>query len=597
MKRLLAALFAAVLLLSAFAFCQPSASSLIANIPDRRTVSLNGAWHFVADPYNTGGVYRMWENENPATADGRVIEYDFDAAPVLNVPGDWNSQREKLYFYEGALWYKTSFSYTKRPNTRTFLHFGAANYKTVVYLNGAKLGDHEGGFTGFNFEITDNIKDGQNILVVEVNNARRAEYVPALATDWWNYGGITRDVKVVEVPESFVENYFIQLAKGSGNEIAGWVKLNGAKQSEQVTIEIPEAGIKKTITTDANGRAEFRVPAKLTLWSPENPKLYDVRIASSSDTVRDQIGFRTIETQGTKILLNGKPVFLRGISIHEEAPFRGGRAFSEDDDRTLLTWAKELGCNYVRLAHYPHNENMTRLADRMGLMVWSEIPVYWDTAWTNSATLKVAQEMLRDNIARDQNRASIVLWSIANETPITPERTEFLKNIATYARQLDSTRLLTAAMNRTDSAANMTRTLSDPLGQYLDVLGLNEYVGWYESKIEDMDKINWVNPYDKPLLISEFGAETPYNVHGPADQKWNEEYQVRVYENQLKMLSKIPSMTGMSPWLLMDFRSPRRMITNVQDYYNRKGLVSDQGQRKKAFYVLQKYYREKTSQQ
>lgn len=585
-----------MLLSCALVFAETGTSNLIANVNARKTLILNGAWHAIPDPYNTGHQYRFWENLSPATANGRTVEYNFDASPVLNVPGDWNSQREKLYLYEGTLWYKTAFNYTKAANTRTFLHFGAGNYKTTVYLNGTKLGEHEGGYTPFNFEVSDKLREGENVLIVEVNNTRRADAVPALATDWWNYGGITRDVKLVEVPETFVQDYFIQLAKGSNNEIAGWIKLNGTKLSNQATLEIPELGIKKILTADKDGRAEFRIPAKLTLWSPENPKLYDITVSTATDIIHDQIGFRTIEARGTQILLNGKPVFLRGISIHEEAAFRGGRAFTEEDDRILLNWAKELGCNYVRLAHYPHNEYMTRLADRMGLLVWSEVPVYWDTAWTNPQTLQVAQEMLRDNIARDHNRASIILWSIANETPISAERTDFLKNLAAYARQLDSTRLLTAAMNRTANSDGFVRTLSDPLGEYIDVLGLNEYVGWYEGRIEDMDKIQWQNPLNKPVIVSEFGAETPFNVHGPADQKWNEEYQVRVYENQLKMLSKVPSIVGMSPWLLMDFRSPRRFLIGIQDDYNRKGLISDRGQHKRAFYVLQQFYKEKAAQ-
>ena len=146
-------------------------------------------------------------------------------------------------------------------------------------------------------------------------------------------------------------------------------------------------------------------------------------LSSGADKVRDSIGFRTIETRGTQILLNGKPIFLRGISMHEEAPIRGGRAFSQEDAETLLGWASELGCNFVRLTHYPHSENMTRLADRMGLMVWSEIPVYWDIDWENPATLQNAENQLRDMIARDHNRASVVFWSLSNETPVKPSAT------------------------------------------------------------------------------------------------------------------------------------------------------------------------------
>jgi beta-glucuronidase len=328
------------------------------------------------------------------------------------------------------------------------------------------------------------------------------------------------------------------------------------------------------------------------LWSPKNPKLYRVIISGEGDTVTDEIGFRTIETRGTQILLNGKPIFLRGISMHEEAPFRGGRAFSEEDDRTLLEWARDLGCNFVRLAHYPHNESMVRLADRMGLLVWSEVPVYWGIAWENHATLENAKEQLRDMIARDHNRAAVILWSLSNETPTDAARTEFLKSLAIYARQLDSTRLITSALNHTDSSVPGTRSLNDPVGEYLDVLGLNEYLGWYEGRTDDADHLQWKTAYDKPLIVSEFGAGAVYGKHGDADTRFTEEYQANLFEHQINMLKKIPSLAGMSPWVLMDFWSPRRFLPGIQEFHNRKGLISDRGQRKQAFYVLQKYYRE-----
>src|SRR6185295_6986888 len=155
---------------------------------------------------------------------------------------------------------------------------------------------------------------------------------------------------------------------------------------------------------------------------PEDPKLYQVIISSRDYSLSDRIGFRSIEARGADILLNGKPMFLRGISIHEESPLRGGRAFSEDDARMLLTWAKELGCNFVRLAHYPHNEHIIRIADEMGIMVWSEIPVYWTVLWENPETFANARNQLEENITRDKNRASVILWSVANETPVNDAR-------------------------------------------------------------------------------------------------------------------------------------------------------------------------------
>jgi beta-glucuronidase len=578
-----------VLLLTGLAFAAPAQSTLIANVSGRTTVSLNGAWHAIVDPFDNGKA-SFFRNEKPKTKSDRV-EYSFDASPVLNVPGDWNTQRESLMFYEGPVWYRREFSYHKQAGKRVFVYFGAVNYESTVYLNGEKLGDHEGGFTAFNFEATSSVRDGENFLIVEVRNVRRADAVPAMKFDWWNYGGITRDVMLVEVPAVFVQDYSVQLARGSQSEIAGWVQLNGAPAAQKITVEIPEAGVRETLSSDGTGRASFHSPAKLGLWSPAHPKLYDVVIESGDDVVHDQIGFRTIEVRGTQILLNGQPIFLRGVSMHEEAPFREGRAFSAEDAQTLLGWVKDLGCNFVRFAHYPHNENEVRLADRMGVLVWSEIPVYWDIDWSNPATLANAEAQLRDEIARDHNRAAVIFWSLSNETPVKPERLTFLKDLAEEARELDSTRLVASAMNHVDDTSADVRTISDPLGEVLDVLSINEYLGWYWGRAEDADKMQWKSAWNKPLIVSEFGGGAVYGRHGDADEIWTEEYQDNLYQHQLGMIERMPNLAGLTPWVLMDFRSPTRMLPGVQDYHNRKGLISNRGQRKLAFYTLQKFYK------
>jgi beta-glucuronidase len=589
------ALLAAVLLAGICVHAESGPPSAIGNVGSRTTLSLDGTWNTIIDPYETGLGSRFYENAKPKTKSD-LIEYDFEHSPKLHVPGDWNTQRESLLFYEGPIWYQRNFSYHKRPGVRTFLYFGAANYFSRVWVNGKKLGEHVGGFTPFNFDATDQLNEGENSVVVEVDNTRHAEGVPALKTDFWNYGGLTRGVRLVEVPANFIQDYLIQLAKGKADIIEGWVQLADAAGSGQVSIEIPEIHSKQSTQLDASGRAVFRFPANVELWSPNHPKLYQVVISGGGDSVTDEIGFRTIETRGAQILLNGKPIFLRGISMHEEAPFRSGKAFSEEDDRTLLTWAKELGCNFVRFAHYPYNEDMVRLADQMGLLVWEEIPVYWDIQWQNSATLENAKSQLREIISRDRNRASIALWSMSNETPISPERTEFLKSLASYARQLDPTRLITSAMNHTDRSGPDTRVLNDPFGESLDVLGVNEYMGWYEAKVEDTDHTQWKFAYEKPVIVSEFGAGALYNLHGDAQTRFTEEYQANVFDHQLAMWRRVAQLAGMSPWLLMDFRSPRRPLPGIQDYFNRKGLISDQAQRKQAFYVLQKFYKEKAEQ-
>jgi beta-glucuronidase len=332
------------------------------------------------------------------------------------------------------------------------------------------------------------------------------------------------------------------------------------------------------------------------LWSPDNPKLYDVVIESETETVHEAIGFRTVEVRGMDILLNGKPIFLRGVSVHEEAPFRAGRAFSVEDARTLLGWAKEMGCNFVRLAHYPHNENMLREADRLGMLVWSESPVYWTIDWENPDTFANASNQAAESVARDKNRAAIILWSVANETPVSAPRTAFLTKLVDQIRAADPTRLLTAAMEHHSEGATETSNpvvINDPLGAALDVLGCNEYVGWYDGMPDKIDRTTWKTDYVKPLIMSEFGADALYNLHGDVGAKFTEEYQEDVFRRQVKMLSRIPMLRGTTPWVLMDFRSPRRSLPGIQDWFNRKGLVSIRGEKKKAFFVMQEFYRSK----
>jgi beta-glucuronidase len=449
--------------------------------------------------------------------------------------------------------------------------------------------DHEGGFTPFDCDVSAALTPGKNFVVVAVDDARRADTVPALKTDWWNYGGLTRQVYLVDVPQSYIDDYSLQLKRGDGDQIYGYVHVVGAGPGTQVTLRIPELSISKQANVGDDGKAEFSfAPQGLTRWAPQHPKLYRIQMTAGEDHLDDDIGFRTVEVQGTKILLNGKPVFLRGINIHAEAPFRDGRAWSQQDAETLLGWAHELHCNFVRLAHYPHDEHMTRLADKMGIMVWSEVPTYWSIAWKGEHALASAKQQLYENIRRDHNKASVILWSVSNETPKSPERLAFLKALVDQAHAQDPTRLVTSAL--LTHMDGKTGILDDPLGQYLDVLGSNEYIGWYGAKPEDAPLYTWQNPFDKPLIMSEWGGGAKSGLHGEITARFTEEMQAEIYKQQLAMLSKIPFLAGTTPWVLMDFRSPVRQLPNIQDYYNRKGVISNKGIKKKAFFVLQDYY-------
>jgi beta-glucuronidase len=590
------------LLSSPCAFAQSTSNTIVITGADRRpSTSLNGEWASIIDPYFSGLFSFHHEekkngwflNYKAKPGDPFPTEYDYSTAPKLKVPGDWNTQRDSLLYYEGPMWYERDFTYTPKEHTRVFLHVGAANYHSWFWVNGTKVCEHEGGFTSFNCDVTAAIHSGGNFVVAAVDSTREPDNVPTLQTDWWNYGGLTREVSLIEVPESFIDQYDLHLKRGEGSTIEGWVHVTGSRPGTNVEVEIPELAAKASATTAEDGRATIQFDVnRLTRWSPESPKLYKVTLHAGTDSIDELLGFRTIETRGTQILLNGKPIFLRGICIHAEAPYRTGRAYSDKDAETLLGWAQELGANFVRLAHYPHDETMLRAADRMGLLVWSENPVYWALQFDNPKVFAKAQQQLEEEINTYRDHASIILWSMANETPNNPARTNFIESLSTRARALDPTRLITAALLvRTQGN---TKIVDDPLGRALDVIGINEYIGWYEGHPESADVTQWQIDYQKPLIVSEFGADAKAGLHGSDDQRWTEEYQANVFRHQLPMLSKIPQLRGMTPWILMDFRSPNRPLVGIQDEFNRKGLISDQGVKKQAFFVLQKAYKDKS---
>jgi beta-glucuronidase len=562
----------------------------IQNISGRSHLSLNGRWSYIIDPYENGYYdYRHTPYDASETGKGGFyddrkpkdktewVEYDFDRAPTMKVPGDWNSQAERLQLYEGTVWLRQVFQADPKPGRHYVLSFGAVNYEAHVYLNGKKLGVHKGGFTPFQFDVGDKLVKGRNFVVVKADNTRHQDEIPTVNTDWWNYGGITRDVLLADLPATYIQDYKVQLAKGDAHRIEGYVKLAGGKAgSEEVTVAIPEAGITTTVKTQ-NGSATFSIPVKdLQYWSPEHPKLYDVVVsANGGDKVTDRIGFRTIETRGQDILLNGKSVFLRGIALHDENPLIPGRLRGAGDMRMMLQWAKELNANYVRLAHYPHSEEMIRLADEMGLMVWAEVPVYWTISWNNPDTYANARAQLTDLVERDKNRASVVVWSVGNETPISAPRNAFMGNLAKTARSLDNTRLVAAALEIHRKGNEVT--VEDPLADLIDLASFNEYAGWYWASNAEMLNYHFNIRYNKPVVITEFGADALGGYHADADTRWSEEYQDTLYRNQFTMLDKIPGLRGMThPYF--------------QDFWNRKGLVSDDGKKKMAFWTLKRYY-------
>ncbi len=629
----------------------PAASPVLGFIDSRATQSLNGQWRLTVDPMGVGepGSFMGGFNLNRKPQTGMdLIEYDLAGGQSIRVPGDINSQDERLFFYRGRVWYFRTFDAEPSADMRQHLWFGGANFKIRVFLNGETVGQHDGGYVPFSFDVSDNLLSGRNELIIAIEDNLSADSVPTIRTDWWPYSGLTRDVALISTPSAFIRNAKIQLSKQDSSGIDIAVSTSGFAAGTEVEVVINELELSWRGQTDAEGHVSGNVAATPERWSPNNPKLYEVTVKAGDDAVSDRIGFRTIETRGQQIFLNGEAIKLKGISAHEEPIAEPGVSFTRAHAERLLGEAKALNANFVRAAHYPHSRHLAKVADEIGLLLWEEIPVYWNIAWENPQTLATARNMLRRLIERDWNRASVIIWSVANETPYSKPRMAFLGQLIEDARAIDGTRLVSAALlggmdkfgeitlhlavraleklelNERQRAifegivaaagdaipssdASWDLQITDPLGELVDIVGYNEYFGWYYAGALDRqlnvgtdvlraamrDFVGTMTisaNVDKPIQISEFGAGAKAGRKGGAADVWTEEYQASVYESQIDLLSRSSQVQGMTPWVLKDFRAMLRTHPEIQQYYNRKGLVDPDGQRKMAFGVLADFY-------
>ena len=554
----------------------------------RKKVLLNGAWQYAVDQYDTC-LRQQWFKEKYFDENGYTlpVDYSFDQWPVMHLPCCWNTLEEKFLLYDGSMVFTRKFSYCGDGEERVILKIGAANYLCRVFVNGTYMGMHRGGSTPGFFEITDVLKAENRILIV-VDSTRRETQVPTENTDWFNYGGVYRDIELIYLPKVYIRDFQIALVPdGTFGKIRAELKLSEALTC-MAELCIEELGIKSQIPV-REGIGSLVIETSPGLWSPDEPKLYEVTVSCMEDFISDRVGFREIKVDNGEILLNGNPIFLRGISCHEES-VENGKALTDSERMENILLAKELGCNFMRIAHYPHSERMAKLADEMGILLWEEIPVYWAIRFEREKTYEDARNQMRELIKRDWNRASVIIWSVGNENADTDERLKFMSGLAECAHEEGGNRLVSAAC-LVDSEKNV---IADRLIEHLDVIGINEYCGWYTPDFEKLPQLMANSRPHKPVIITEFGADALVGHHGTATDKGTEECQAYVYERQIAVLREIDYIKGMTPWILYDFRCPRR-TSFIQNYYNRKGLCSaDKKYKKPAFYVLQKFYKEQS---
>ncbi|MGI9492500.1 MAG: glycoside hydrolase family 2 protein, partial [Geminicoccaceae bacterium] len=409
--------------------------------------------------------------------------------------------------------------------------------------------------------------------------------VPMRHCDWFNYGGVFREVALFRLPSIFIKDFFVHLVPdGTYGKIKADITLSNPISGD-ARLQISALGIEQNLPIQ-NGEGSITLDASPELWSPDNPQLYDVRASFGDDHIEDRVGLREIRRSGQDIILNGEAIKLRGICAHEDDRDRG-RVTDDDDIRRRFAHAKELGANFMRLAHYPHHERAAEIADEVGLLLWEEIPVYWSIAFHNEATFKDADNQLRELICRDRNRASVIAWGVGNENADTDDRLNFMRKLTETARSLDGTRLVAAACLVNQKA----KKVEDRLAAHLDLVGINEYYGWYEPDIEDLAEIGRNYDLDRPLIITETGADAPVGRRSNRDDLFSEDQMLACYQEQFKTIVEIDAIKGFCPWILYDFRTERRK-NSFQQGYNLKGLIdADKGTKKLAFDALKQFYR------
>jgi len=631
----------------------PSPDNLIGWIDSRQITTLNGEWSYIVDPMNNGlpesSFFGGFPKNKTQKTGMELIEYNFDTAAKIQIPGAWNAIDKKLFFYRGPVWLYKKFNYQPKKEAITHLYIEGSNFTTKIFINGSIIGEFEGGYVPFNFDISKHLKNGENILLVQTDNTLNQSSVPTQKTDWWPWGGIVGDVYIVETPKKFIQNAYLQLNPENFSEALFKLEMNQELSGQRIVLEIPELQFKDEFITNTAGFIRESIIIAPRLWSPTDPKLYKVIISSDQEIISDEIGFRSIKVEGQNIYLNNSEIQFKGIAMHSEPIGIPGPAFSKEHFQDLLLMAKDLNINFIRAAHYPYTRHLAKVADRLGLMLWEEVPVYWNIDWDNSETLNIAINQIKRLVQRDQNRASVVVWSVANETPLSSSRMEFLNTLLSEIEAIDSTRLTTAALLSgseeqfkalvlvlalqgvksqwvnpqekaifqfildqanipIDSELNFSISIDDPLGKSVDLISYNEYFGWYyvtffadqmmipegtlrKLMFEVLPNIKISSVFNKPIHISEFGAGAKYGNH--SNKIWSEEYQARLYRHQLEMLSNNPQIKGISPWVFKDFRAMLRPLPGIQDFYNRKGLIDENGNKKAAFDVLADFYENK----
>jgi beta-glucuronidase len=583
----------------------------------RAARDLSGLWNFQLDPKDEG-------------EPGRWFERGLPAPRKIPVPCSWNDLFDDALSYFGTAWYETEFHLDPAwRGRRLTVRFGSAVYHARVWLNGVYLGEHIGGHLPFAFDVTGTAHDGApNRLVVAVENQLRNDRVPAspdesaghfafldepnTAYDFFPYSGLHRPVVLYATPDTHLSDLSVvtTLPAGKGQVDVEFQVSGGWSGPATLTL----SGGPNPVTAQATvkggaGSARISVPG-VRAWSPEDPFLYrlTVRLGPEGAPVDEyalKIGVRTVEVKGSQILLNGKPVFLKGFGKHEDGAIRG-KALDLPvlvRDFELLRW---LGANSFRTSHYPYAEEALMLADEYGVMVIAETPgvslAFSDPPGVIEARYRQLETAMGELIHRDRNHPCVILWSLANEPIPKPFHTtdepaanavevgrQFFARLFGKARTLDHTRPF--------AIVSVQGGPAEWVGQG-DVICQNSYNGWYAvsgrigdaaAALEREVTALRARHGDKPVIYTEFGADAVAGMHAQPPAMWTEDYQADLIETYWRVLRKHPYVVGTHPWAFADFRTGQS--TMRVGALNQKGVFTRDRRPKMAAHRLRELWR------
>ena len=545
---------------------------------DRQRLSLSGEWGFYVDPMHRGVRQEWWKNR-------RDYRYCFPCYDVYSrtciVPHNWCSEPD-LRYYEGTCLYQKIFDYPIDDTKRTYITFGAVNFECDVYLNGEHVAHHSGGYLEFCVEVSGLIKQKDNDLWLVVDNARHEGRIPAMIFDWWNDGGVIRDVEVYSVSDGGIDSYRLTTTLIDDQVVLDLSVIAGG----EVEFEIADLGIKQVFSDSTT----ITIPRdKVRLYSDRDPHRYLVKLSTCGDSVSEMVGLREVKVVGQDILLNGEKVFLKGINVHEDfAPF--GSAENHEAIDTVIGYCKQLGVNFIRLAHYAHSRYFMEKAEEAGILTLEEIPLYWYVNWDKGIEDK-AKAQYEEMIYRDFNRASVIIWGVGNEMSKDISNAPHIENLAKYLKSIDNSRPITYVCSSRDKVGDhYVPFMTDSMYESLDIIAVNTYGGMREDDPFDNDKhVEAYAKYGKPVIVTETGA---FGVVGVRDgSEVDELNQADFVEKQVEKILSTDSIRGVSVWVLIDGRTPIYSLkesTGTHFY----GLIDMSGEKKQSYYSLMNIYRD-----